>query len=275
MKKLVLVLAVVFSGFINAQPDLDSLSKLPFYNCITTKEDLKAFDFKKVYDLDNFSELLSIRYGCVVVCDHFLDMNDYTDVAIYLRPFGSDMYECSVMTLLSIAENFFNRGILLDNVNLYYEICKTTSPKKPLYTQEIFNGNDSMFLELKFRRELGGYVPDKNEKFEPVLKKLIEGRLDIDSLELKQPALNRICVNEDFKGGKHIDVLTYLRNFEVDKYKDTSKFDITYRQFDLREGDRQETLIIFNNETSEYEVILHLQFETYSNLIYDLISEIE
>jgi hypothetical protein len=131
MKKLVLVLAIAFSGVLNAQPNLDSLNKLPFnvVTCPTTNDDLKSFDLNKIYDLDNLSELLSIRYGCVVGCEHFVNTQGFNDVFIFLRPADSDVYECSVYTLLSITENLFKRGILLENVNLYYEICKSTSEK--------------------------------------------------------------------------------------------------------------------------------------------------
>jgi hypothetical protein len=127
MRKLVLVLSVAFIGVLNAQPDLDSLSKLPFYHCPTTKNDLKSFDLIEVESLERFGELLSIRYGCYVGCDQFVDIDGFTDVAIFLRPTDIEVYECSVMTLLSITENLFKRGILLENVNLYYEICTTTS----------------------------------------------------------------------------------------------------------------------------------------------------
>ena len=127
MKNLVLVLFVSSITLSFSQPDLDSLSKLPFYHCPTTYYDLSSFDLNKVYNLNSFSELLSIRYGCVVGCEEFLNLDGYTDVGIFLRPTDSEMYECSVMTTLSIAENLFKRGILLENVNLYYEICRTTS----------------------------------------------------------------------------------------------------------------------------------------------------
>jgi hypothetical protein len=132
------------------------------------------------------------------------------------------------------------------------------------------NQINNMYDELNFRRELGGYVLDKNEKFVPVLKKLIEGRLNIDSLESKQRQLYRIGVNEDFKGGKHISVLTYFHKFDVEKFKDTSKYEIVYLQSELGAGRRNETVSIYNKETSECVLVLHLQFETYSNLIYDL-----
>lgn len=135
------------------------------------------------------------------------------------------------------------------------------------------NQINNMFDELNFRRELGGYVLDKNEKFEPVLKKLIEGRLNIDSLESKQRQLYRIGVNEDFNGGNHISVLTYLHKFDVEKFNDTSKYDITYLQSELQEGDRNETVSIYMKETNSLVLVLHMQFETYSNLIYSLISK--
>jgi hypothetical protein len=140
-------------------------------------------------------------------------------------------------------------------------------------SNELLSGIDQMYAELNLRREIGGYVLDKNEKFEPVLKKLIEGRLDIDSLELKQPALYRIGVNEDFNGGKHINVLTYFQKFDADKFKDTSKFEVNYIQSELGAGNRNETVSIYNKETSEQILVLHLQFETYSNLIYSLIAK--
>ena len=135
------------------------------------------------------------------------------------------------------------------------------------------NQINNMFDELNFRRELGGYVLDKNEKFEPVLKKLIEGRLNIDSLESKQRQLYRIGVNEDFNGGNHISVLTYFHKFDVEKFNDTSKYDITYLQSELQEGDRNETVSIYMKETNSLVLVLHMQFETYSNLIYSLISK--
>jgi hypothetical protein len=129
MKKLVVVLAVAFSGIVFAQPDLDSLNKLPFnvVTCPTTKSDLKSFDLNKIYDLNEFGKLLSERYGCFVECDQFIDINGFTDITIYLRPIESTIFECTIVTVLSIAENLFNRGILVENVNLYYEICNSTS----------------------------------------------------------------------------------------------------------------------------------------------------
>jgi hypothetical protein len=140
-------------------------------------------------------------------------------------------------------------------------------------SNELLSGIDQMYAELNLRREIGGYKLDKTEKFEPVLKKLIEGRLDVDSLESKQPALYRIGVNEDFNGGKHINVLTYFQKFDAEKFKDTSKFKIDYLQSELGAGDRNETVSIYNKETNEEVLVLHLQFETYSNLIYSLIAK--
>jgi hypothetical protein len=131
MKNLVLALFVTLSSVVFSQPDLDSLGKLPFYNNPTTVHDLSSFDLTKVYDLDNFSELLEIRYGCVVSCEHFFERDDPTgnfiDVFIYLRPTDSEMCECGVFTSLAVVEKLFKQGILLEYVNLYYEICRTTS----------------------------------------------------------------------------------------------------------------------------------------------------
>lgn len=129
MKNLIVVLAVAVSGVVFAQPDIDSLNKLPFnvVTCPTTKSDLKSFDLNKIYDLNEFGKLLSERYNCFVECDQFTDTQGFNDVVIYLRPTNSKVLECSVYTLLSITENLFKRGILLENVDLYYEICKSTS----------------------------------------------------------------------------------------------------------------------------------------------------
>lgn len=129
MKNLIVVLAVAVSGVVFAQPDIDSLNKLPFnvVTCPTTKSDLKSFDLNKIYDLNEFGKLLSKRYGCFVECDQFVDTQGFNDVVIYLRPTNSIVHECSVYTLLSITENLFKRGILLENLDLYYEICKSTA----------------------------------------------------------------------------------------------------------------------------------------------------
>ena len=135
-------------------------------------------------------------------------------------------------------------------------------------TQGLLNSINEMFEELNFRRELGGYVPDTTGKFEPVLIKLIEGRLDVDSLESKQRALYRIGVNEDFiEGHKHINVLTYFHNFDIEKFKDTTKFTFKYYQAESGEGNRYESFVIHDKETRKQVLYVTLQFETYSNLI--------
>lgn len=129
MKNLIVVLAVAFVGILNAQSDLDSLNKLPFNTVAnpTTTEDLNTFDLNQIYNLDDFSKLLSERYSCFVGVDQFVDTQGFLDIVIYLRPTNSDVYECSVYTLLSVTENLFKRGILLENLNLYTKICQTTS----------------------------------------------------------------------------------------------------------------------------------------------------
>jgi hypothetical protein len=126
MKKLIVILSVVFNGVLNAQPNSDSLSKLPFFNCPTTKDDLKVFNFDEVYDVEKLGEVLSERYGCEVGCENFFESDGFTDVVVYLRPFYGDMYECYLITSLSIVEKLFMEGVLLDNVKLYYDICKRT-----------------------------------------------------------------------------------------------------------------------------------------------------
>ena len=130
MKNLVLVLFVTLSSVVFSQPDLDSLNKLPFYHCPITFNNLKSFHLKKMKksDFKSFSELLSERYGCYVWCEDFIDMYGFKDVELLLSPSESEVGECSITNItLSVAENLYRRGILLENVNLYYEICKTTS----------------------------------------------------------------------------------------------------------------------------------------------------
>ena len=129
MKNLVLLLFVTLSSVVFSQPDLDSLNKLPF-NIVTnptTFNDLSSFDLNKIYNLESFSNLLSERYGCFVSCDEFAGTQGFNDIVVILRPNDGDVYECSLYTMLSITENLFKKDILLENVNLYYEICRTTS----------------------------------------------------------------------------------------------------------------------------------------------------
>jgi hypothetical protein len=137
-------------------------------------------------------------------------------------------------------------------------------------SEKVINSINSMFEEADFRRELGGYVLDKNEKFEPVLKKLIEGRLNLDSLESKQRALYRIGINE---GGniKTTPILTYLSKLDMNRFSDTTTFEIGYNQSELGAGNRNETVEVYNKLTSESVLMLHMQFEKYSNLIYGLL----
>jgi hypothetical protein len=136
-------------------------------------------------------------------------------------------------------------------------------------TQEIL---DAMDAEINIRREIGGYKPDKTEKFEPVLKKLIEGRLDVDSLESKQRALYRINVNDfDINRDKeHAPILTYFRNFNLDKIKDTINFEVEYDQSEFIDGERTETVALYDKSTRKLLLYMHLIFETHSNLIYNL-----
>jgi hypothetical protein len=137
-------------------------------------------------------------------------------------------------------------------------------------SEDVINSINAMFEELKFRQELGGYVPDTTGKFEPVLKKLIEGRLNLDSLESKQRALYRIGINE---GGniKTTPILTYLSQLDMDRFSDTLTFVIKYDQSESGAGNRNETVKVYNKLTNESVLLLHMQFETYSNLIYGLI----
>lgn len=137
-------------------------------------------------------------------------------------------------------------------------------------SEKVINSINSMFEEVAFRRELGGYVLDKNEKFEPVLKKFIEGRLNLDSLELKQRALYRIRINEGSEI-KTTPILTYLSKLDMNRFSDTTTFEIGYNQSELGAGNRNETVEVYNKLTSESVLMLHMQFETYSNLIYGLL----
>jgi hypothetical protein len=138
-------------------------------------------------------------------------------------------------------------------------------------TESQLNSINSMFDELNFRRELGAYVLNKTEKFEPVLKKFIEGRLNLDSLESKQRALYRIGINENFDGTKPTSILTYLSRLDINRFSDTSTFVIKYDQSELGAGNKNETVEVYNKLTNERVLLLHMQFETYSNLIYSLI----
>lgn len=137
-------------------------------------------------------------------------------------------------------------------------------------SEKVINSINSMFEEADFRRELGGYVLDKKEKFEPVLKKFIEGRLNLDSLESKQRALYRIRINEG-SDIKTTPILTYLSKLDMNRFSDTTTFEIGYNQSELGAGNRNETVEVYNKLTSESVLLLHMQFETYSNLIYSLL----
>ena len=130
MKNLVLVLFVTLSSVVFSQPNYDSLNKLPFNSvtCPTTKEDLYGLDVVYSFEsLEGLSDILSLRYGYYVECDRFVDVNGFTDVVIYLRLLKSEDYKCCIMTLLSITENLCKRGILHENIDLYYKIYTTTS----------------------------------------------------------------------------------------------------------------------------------------------------
>jgi hypothetical protein len=129
MKNLVLALFVAISGISFSQPNRDSLNKLPF-NVVTnptTFYDLSSFDLNVIYNLEVFSQSLSERYGCYVWCDDFIDMYGFKDIIVFLSPLGSEGDERTIITSLSTAENLYKRGILLENVILYYEIYDRTS----------------------------------------------------------------------------------------------------------------------------------------------------
>lgn len=126
--------------------------------------------------------------------------------------------------------------------------------------------------DLEFRRQLSGYSPDENVVFEPVLKKILNHTLNIDSLLSVQPQIYRIPVYENSTGNESESALSYLTRISFDSYKDNSKFNIEYNTFELEKGDRTETLVITRVSDSSEVLFVHIQFETYSNLIYSIIT---
>jgi hypothetical protein len=131
---------------------------------------------------------------------------------------------------------------------------------------------DEFTKEMKFRRELSGYAPNNDFKFEPILKKVLTNSLNVDSLIEEQPQLYRIAVNDDWQGPREESAISYLSRLDLTKYKDVTKFNISYDQSFLAEGDYNETIVVTQNSDNVTILVIHVQFETYSNLIYNIIT---
>lgn len=126
--------------------------------------------------------------------------------------------------------------------------------------------------ELELRRQLAGYTPDEKIVFQPILKKVLNNTLNVDSLVSAQPQLYRIRIYENSKGNENETAVSFFNRINFDSYKDTQEFNIEYEQSELAKGDRTETLVI-NRVTDNTPILfVHIQYETYSNLIYSIIT---
>lgn len=131
---------------------------------------------------------------------------------------------------------------------------------------------NNSYSEISYRREISGYEPNNDIQFNPILKKLIEKNLNIDSLIKMQPHLHRMRVNEDWTSNKLKHIIPYLTNLDLDPYMDTTKYHFKYDQTEMAIGDMTETLVVTSVIDNRTILMIHIQYETYSNLIYGIIT---
>ena len=138
--------------------------------------------------------------------------------------------------------------------------------------EQILNIVQDLSQEQEIRYRMSNYVPIPNLKKENTLKKLLENRLDIDSLLVAQPHLVRVKVNQYWSGHKSMDIIPFFKSIDIDVYKDTTKYKINY--FSVEESVysfRGETISIIDLHSNKDVFGIILQYEPSSNMIHNII----